>query len=81
MQEWLISLSTYHAAWVYIFIVIFAFAEGPYLSMVFGVIVKLGYFSFLPVYSALMIGDLLGDTFWYYMGFFYGQAFIGKFGK
>ena len=81
MQEWLINLSTNHTIWVYIFIVFFAFAEGPFLSMVFGVIIKLGYFSVLPVYIALMAGDILGDTFWYYIGFFYGHRFIGRFGK
>ena len=81
MQEWLISLSTHHSVWVYVFIVFFAFAEGPFLSMVFGVIIKLGYFGFAPVYLALMIGDLIGDIFWYYLGFFYGHPFIKKFGK
>ena len=81
MQEWLISLSTTHAIWVYVFIVFFAFAEGPFLSMVFGVIIKLGYFSVLPVYVALMLGDLMGDSFWYYIGYFYGHRFIIRFGK
>ena len=81
MQEWLISLSTHHIIWVYIFVVIFACAEGPFISMIFGVLIKLGYFSFVPVYVALMAGDLLGDTFWYYLGYFYGHRFIKRFGK
>lgn len=49
--------------------------------MAFGVIIKLGYFGFLPVYAALMAGDVLGDTFWYYVGYFYGHKFIIRFGK
>jgi len=81
MQDWLISLSTNHIIWVYIFIILLACAEGPFLSMIFGVLIKLGYFSFLPVYIALMVGDLLGDVFWYYLGFFYGHRFIIRFGK
>jgi len=81
MQEWLINLSTNHIILVYIFIVLFACAEGPFLSMIFGVLIKLGYFSLIPVYLALMAGDLLGDTFWYYLGFFYGHRFIKRFGK
>lgn len=81
MQEWLIGLSINHTIWVYVFMVLFACAEGPVLSMIFGVLIKLGYFSFLPVYIAIMAGDLLGDTFWYYLGFFYGHHFIKKFGK
>ena len=81
MQEWLINLSTNHTIWVYIFIVFFAFAEGPYLSLVLGVVLKFGYFSFIPVYLALMFGDLIGDVFWYYVGYFYGHGFIKIFGK
>ena len=81
MQEWLINLSTNHTALVYIFIVLFAFAEGPFLSMVFGVVIRMGYFSIFPVYLALMAGDLIGDVFWYYIGFFYGYGFIRRFGK
>jgi len=77
----LINLSTNHTVWVYVFIVFFAFAEGPFLSMVFGVIVRLGYFSVMPIYLALMVGDLMGDTFWYYVGYFFGHGFIHKFGK
>jgi len=81
MQEWLINLSANHTILVYVFIVAFSFADGPFLSLVFGVLIKLGYFSLLPVYIALMVGDLLGDTFWYYVGFFFGHRFIRKFGK
>jgi membrane protein DedA with SNARE-associated domain len=81
MQEWLISLSINHTVWVYVFIVFFAFAEGPILSMVFGIIIKLGYFDFMSVYVALMVGDLIGDIFWYCIGFYYGHSFIKKFGK
>lgn len=81
MQEFLIGLSTNHAIWIYIFIVVFSFIEGPVLAMVFGVIIKLGYFDFPTVYLALMTGDLLGDIFWYYIGLYYGQRFINKFGK
>ncbi len=81
MEASLISLSINHIVLVYIFIVLFAFAEGPFLSLISGVLIKLSYFSFVPVYIALMAGDLIGDTFWYYVGFFYGHGFIKKFGK
>ena len=81
MQEWLINLSTNHAMWVYVFIAFFAFAEGPYLSIILGIFIRLNYFSLVPVYFALMIGDLIGDVFWYYIGYFYGHGFIRKFGK
>lgn len=81
MQEWLINMSVNHTVWVYIFVVFFAFAEGPFLSMIFGVLIKLSYFSFTPIYLALMLGDLIGDIFWYGIGYYYGYRFIKRFGK
>jgi len=81
VQEWLIQLVTVHNYIVYGIIVVVACAEGPILSMIGGVLIKLGYFSFLPLYFALMAGDLIGDIVWYYIGRFYGHGFIRRFGK
>ncbi len=81
MQEFLISLSVEHAVLVYALIIILACAEGPVLSMILGVLIKLDYFPLLPVYIALMVGDLLGDVGWYYVGRHFGHRFIRRFGK
>lgn len=81
MQDWLIYVGNNHEYLVYLIIIVLACAEGPILSMIFGVLIKLGYFSFVPVYAALMIGDLLGDTVWYYVGRKWGHGFISRFGK
>ena len=81
MEAWLIQLSTQHAFWVYLVIILTACAEGPILSMIFGVLIKLGYFPFVPIYAALMFGDLLGDSGWYWVGRKWGHSFIRKFGK
>ena len=81
MQEWLIQLSQNHHYIVYVIIIVLACAEGPILSMIFGVLIKLGYFSLIPVYTALMLGDLIGDTLWYYIGRHFGYRFINRFGK
>lgn len=81
MQEWIIQLVSQHTYLVYAAIVILACAEGPILSMMLGVLIRLGYFNFLPVYLALMVGDLIGDVGWYYIGFRFGHPFIKRFGK
>ncbi len=81
MQQWLISFSTIHAPWVYVFIIVMSCAEGPVFTMVFGLLIRLGYFSFLPVYTALMFGDLVGDILWYEIGRHAGHRFITRFGK
>ncbi len=81
MQEWLIHVSSNHEFTIYFLIIILASIEGPILAMLFGVLIKLGYFSFLPIYVALMLGDLFGDTAWYLVGRRFGYGFVGKFGK
>jgi len=81
MQEYFIQLAVQHAYLVYAIIIILACVEGPVLSMIFGVFIRLGLFPFWPVYFALMGGDLLGDAFWYHIGKYFGHAFVRKFGK
>jgi len=81
MQEYFIQLATHHTYIVYTVVIISAFIEGPVLSMIFGILIKLGYFGFWPIYTALMLGDLLGDTFWYYIGRYFGYSFVKRFGK
>jgi membrane protein DedA with SNARE-associated domain len=81
MQEWLINVGTQHTILVYGLIVILACAEGPILSMLFGVILRFGYFQFWPIYACLMVGDLIGDTAWYYIGRQFGYRFVKRFGK
>jgi len=39
------------------------------------------YFNFLPLYLALMAGDLTADALWYSVGYFGGIKFIEKYGK
>lgn len=66
---------------VYILIAVLACAEGPWLSLIFGVLLRMSYFSFIPVYMSLIAGDLLGDAGWYYLGRRYGHRFVLKYGK
>jgi membrane-associated protein len=81
MQQWLIQFGTHHQYLIYFLTVLVAIVEGPILSMIFGVLLHLGYFSLIPAYIALMLGDILGDTAWYYLGYHYGRSAIRKFGK
>jgi membrane protein DedA with SNARE-associated domain len=81
MKDFLISLSTQHAFWVYLIIILTACAEGPILSILGGVLIRLGYFPFVPIYIAVMLGDVLGDTAWYWVGRKFGHSFIKRFGK
>ena len=81
MEDWLINIATNHTHLVYIVIGIAGIIEGPILAVLMGIMVKSGYFNFLPVYITLMCADLVGDVGMYYLGYHYGKRFINRFGK
>ena len=65
----------------YFIILPLAVIEGPVISLICGFFVKLNFLSFWPVYLILIAGDLIGDVFWYSVGYFGGEGFVRKFGK
>jgi membrane protein DedA with SNARE-associated domain len=81
MQEWLISIYTAHHYEIYAVILVVGLLEGPFVSMVCGAILAMGFLNFWPVYAILMLGDLIGDTVWYFIGYRFGERFIIRFGK
>jgi membrane protein DedA with SNARE-associated domain len=81
MESWLINLVIHYPYLVYGVVAFVSFVEGPMLAMVCGLILRLGLFSFIPVYIALIFGDLFGDAFWYGVGYFFGHRFVKRFGK
>ena len=44
--------------------------EGPIVSLVVGFLIYLGYLKFLPAYAILLLGDLIPDVIYYYIGRF-----------
>jgi membrane protein DedA with SNARE-associated domain len=81
MEAWLISIYTAHHYEIYAVILVVGLLEGPFVSMVCGAILAMGFLSFWPVYLVLMLGDLIGDIFWYFIGYRFGERFIIRFGK
>ena len=81
MLQWTIGFALDHNLLIYFLIIILACAEGPILSVVFGVLLRLGYLHFIPIYACLMLGDLIGDGIWYRIGRVYGHGFIARWGK
>lgn len=79
--QWILAFGATHEYLVYAMILLLACAEGPWLSLILGVLMRLGDFSFFPVYMSLMLGDLIGDSVWYYIGRRYGDRFVAKYGK
>jgi len=81
MQEWLTHAIANYPVLVYGIIIIVSFVEGPILAVLCGVLYHLGLIYIVPVYFSLMAGDLIGDCFWYWIGYHFGHRFIERFGK
>ncbi len=78
MLENIIQLIIYHK---YLIIIPVTIVEGPIVSFLSGFLVQLGVLNFFYAYICLMIGDLIGDVAWYWLGCKWGMPFIRKFGK
>jgi membrane protein DedA with SNARE-associated domain len=65
----------------YIFLVPAALAWGLLVCMLVGVAVRLGTLELVPAYAAVMLGELIGDVFWYWAGWRWGERFANRFGK
>lgn len=81
MQDWLIQLLQDHQYLFYFFVVFICIIEGPILTVLSGILVHLGAFPLIPIYIALVFGDLFGDVVWYWVGRKFGHPFVRKFGK
>ena len=71
------SLSYYR----YVFLFFGALFEGPILMVASGMFLKLGLLYFWPTYLCLMLGDLVADLSWYWVGYYGGNAFVVRWGK
>lgn len=56
----------------YKYLILFPLAaiEGPVVALAAGFLVFAGYLDFLPAYAIMLLGDLIPDTFYYYIGRF-----------
>ncbi|GEM_PF-1884726 len=64
-----------------IFMFVPAFITATITAFLCGILLKLGYVSFITVFLAIVFGDLLSNIFWYMTGRIGGQAFTTVFGK
>lgn len=50
-----------------------AVMEGPIVSVIAGFLVSVGIFNLFIVYAIIVVGDILGDAFWYLLGRYGGN--------
>jgi membrane protein DedA with SNARE-associated domain len=59
-------ISTYR----YLALLPLAIIEGPILALFIGFMVHLGYFSIIPAYIVMILGDFIPDSIYYFIGRF-----------
>jgi membrane protein DedA with SNARE-associated domain len=66
----------------YGYVVIFPIAvvEGPIISIISGFLVSLHLLNIYAVFIILILGDLVGDTLYYYIGYFGAGPFVRRWG-
>lgn len=55
--------------------------EGPILMIASGFLYRTGFFELGPLFVAIMIGDLIGDMFWYAAGRYFAHPILSKRGS
>jgi membrane protein DedA with SNARE-associated domain len=77
VQNFLAGLSYYR----YVLTFCLAIVEGPMVMVASGILLRLGFFYFWPVYLTLMLGDFVADLCWYGVGYYGGRPFALRWGK
>ncbi|MFA5827541.1 MAG: DedA family protein [Candidatus Paceibacterota bacterium] len=77
IPNFLLILTSYKYLLLFMAIVI----EGPILMVASGFLILLGFFEPIPTFLIILAGDLLGDIIWYYIGYFFAEPFLNKYGK
>jgi membrane protein DedA with SNARE-associated domain len=54
--------------------------EGPLVMIAAGFLLRLGHFEFWPLFGTIIIGDLIADIFWYYLGYFFLDRILHRHG-
>ena len=72
------------AVWIdsskYVLLFLGTLIEGPIVMITSGFFYGFGQFDFVPMYSALVLGDFTGDIIWYCVGRFGTRNTIFKYG-
>jgi len=76
-QNFVAGLSYYR----YLLVFVLTMVEGPMVMVASGILLRLDFFYFWPIYLSLMLGDFMSDLAWYWVGYYSGRRFVERFGK
>jgi putative endonuclease len=75
------TLIEYLLLYKYLAVFVAAILEGPVVMTAVGFLIKLGYLQPVFAYACLVLGDLVGDIGWYYLGYFGLFSIFSDFGE
>jgi membrane protein DedA with SNARE-associated domain len=75
MIEYFLPLLITYRYWI---LIPFSFVEGPIVSFLSGTLVAAGYLNVFVVYVILVLGDVLPDLGYYYLGLWVGESGLQK---
>jgi len=64
----------------YLLVFLGVIIEGPFVMIASGFLLHLKVFSITPLFLSLVLGDLIADVGWYYVGYFILEPFLRKHG-
>jgi len=65
----------------YFILLPFSIVEGPIVAVIVGFLVSIKIFNFYISFTILLLGDVIGDIIFYYLGMAGRHSFINKWGK
>ena len=77
LQHFLTGLAYYR----YPFVFFLAIVEGPVVMVASGILLRLNFFYFLPLYLVLVLGDFTADLGWYAVGYYGARKFVDSYGR
>lgn len=75
------SILSFASYFRYPLIAIGTVIEGPILMIASGFLYRAGFFELVPLFIAILIGDLIGDILWYVVGRYFAGPILSKRGK
>lgn len=72
--DWLINYR-------YVILFPFTIVEGPIITVIAGFLSSLGALDLLIAFGVVVLGDLVGDTLYYSIGYWGRENFVAKWGK
>lgn len=62
----------------YVVLFIGTIIEGPVIMIASGFLIHTGFFDLFPAFVSIVLGDLIGDVFWYGVGYYIASPVLNK---